>query len=264
MNKTLSVSQILYYTEKPSKWLGYVSKIDPKQFEVYYAVWSVVDKIITNYNINWLWDTSIIDKLMSEEIWENFVLPDDYIKAKNEIIFALDNYISSSPKRDEMPQAKLEAEIDWYKVTGYVDWLWIDYKVVSSFAKEDDKPFNSTINTYTKYRYWALIYSWLLLQNWIKVDKYFYKEILKKDCSIPENTTLTKEKLLEIIGNYQEEDKDLKKSDLIIKYRPKKDSINVIEFKVNDEFIKEAEKLVKDNIQLIEWTLAKLQLWLWH
>ena len=99
-----------------------------------------------------------------------------------------------------------------------------------------------------------MVYSLLQHLNGVKLDKYTYIEISKKNAYIPDNTSYTKEVLFDIIGRDKLTDEDMKlqKKDLIAKFRPKKDSVNIIEFEVNDQFIEDAKQFVLDNISLMQ------------
>jgi len=256
--------------EKPSKWLGYVSKIDPNERQTYFVVGSVSDRIITEYNMTWVWNVDSISDYIYEEIDDHFVTPEEYEKMRDEVSFVIDNYMSTDPVRHENPQEYLINNLWDHQVHWYADAKGVDYKTVWSFAKIDDAPmFGNATNTYKKYKYGAMVYSLLQHLNGVKLEKYTYIEISKKNTYIPEKTTYTKEVLYDYIGRDRltEEDMKLQKKDLIVKFRPRKDPVNIIEFEVNDKFIEDAKRFVLDNISLMQGTLATLQIYidkLWH
>ena len=240
----ISPSQITKYLDSPWEWIWSITKIKKRERDTFFTSGTVVHKVIEIYNKEWRRETDY-ERLIQEALKKDNVTDateEELTKIREEIYFAVENYMSTNPEQHEWSESYMNVTINWHILNGYNDAIGYDYKTVSKFCDPNEKVRN-WITKYYEYRVWALMYSLMCRELNIPLSKYVYKEILKSDWNIPENTTITKEKLVEITGI--EFDWETK-AQYIQKHRPRKQTVNDVVFIVDDEFIREARELFDD------------------
>lgn len=253
----VSPSQITKYLSSPWDWIWSITKINKREWDTFFTVGTVLHKVIEIYNKEWRRETNY-DKLIEDAFKKDNVTDateEEMQKIKEEIYFSVENYILSNPEQHPWSESYMNITINGHILNGYNDAIGYDYKSVSKFC-DPEQTVRNWLTKYQEYRTGALMYSLLCKELDIPLEKYVYREILKADWYIPTNTTLTKEKLVEITGiEFDWEKKD----EYITKYRPRKQTINDIIFIVDDKFIKEARELFDSVTSRMQADLDKVK-----
>lgn len=219
----ISVSQIKAFMKSPSQWAGQ-------------NILGIKDVVKNDaFNIG-KWFHHYVQTGNKEQAYEMLNGVED---VENSVI-KLDNLIFNFNlmwiKTIWKNEVKFNANIFGIDFLGYLDnvedSLINEYKSTSSLSNKDDKPaMRQAVNSYEEYALQSWIYMKCTGINTVRLI-----EVLNQDTLVPENTTITKDKLIELCQDFNSDDSSLTKKDIVAKYSPRRPSSQIIMFTMTDEF----------------------------
>lgn len=233
-NRHLSVSQVKKYMSSPSSWAwAYLLWIWDEFKSDAMVIGSAFHLSIETQNV----------KEWFNYLEENAKKVDDMETAVEVVNTLWDNYLELNPIKATIHEQPFDKDL-WYWINfkGFIDWIVddtiLEYKSAAKLSNKDDAPMTRQAhNNREEYHFQVWLY---MRATWLRKAKLI--EVVKKDTTIKRIGKLSKSALIKLCNNFDKEDKALTIQSIINKYKPKRQSWQVIDIVRTDERDKDMDK----------------------